>query len=444
MPTRANIEREFKRLTKVVKPGDQVMIVMGGHGSQQPEKPNSPDPEPDGLDELFLPRDVGKWDGDTGSVKNAIIDDDLGDWLKELQKREVFIWLTMDSCHSGTMTRGGNDKEVTRDLDMTDDLGIPKPAIEKAVKAAEERERGKPEKSRGGPPPAPIKIGNKSGIVAIYAAQPTEVTLEREMPPRTEGAQVYGLLSYTLCQVLLEATEKSKQGITYAELARRVQAQYIAWGRTFPTPLIEGENDDRDRAVLGDNVYPGRSSMQLSPSRNSVKINAGAIHGLTPDSILTVQPPPGQGEELLGYVKLTDVRPFESDGVPCDKDGKTIKKEFPEGGVYQIHFLDAGDQRLRVAADVVDSTGKAMADDLRKRIAEALKKVAESNPLVQVVDKPSQADWLVRGVGNKRNQIGTWCLAPAGPLAATPPKAALPKATQPKAALTDRAPPMIR
>src|SRR5271157_695851 len=70
LPTKKNIERQFKRLAEVAKAGDQVMICMGGHGSQQPEQPNSPDPEPDGLDETFLPRDVGKWDSANGTVKN--------------------------------------------------------------------------------------------------------------------------------------------------------------------------------------------------------------------------------------------------------------------------------------------------------------------------------------------------------------------------------------
>src|SRR5262249_39031553 len=61
-PTRKNIEREYKALADRAGAGDHVMIFMAGHGSQQPEDPNAAEPEPDGLDEIFLPRDVGKWD----------------------------------------------------------------------------------------------------------------------------------------------------------------------------------------------------------------------------------------------------------------------------------------------------------------------------------------------------------------------------------------------
>src|SRR5262249_43957042 len=59
-PPRANIERELRRLAEKVKPGNQVVLLLSGHGAQQPEGENPADPEPDGLDELYIPRDVGR------------------------------------------------------------------------------------------------------------------------------------------------------------------------------------------------------------------------------------------------------------------------------------------------------------------------------------------------------------------------------------------------
>src|SRR5262245_59571847 len=62
-PTRSNIQREFRRLAAAARPGDQVVILLSGHGSQQPESdpPDPVHPEADGLDETFLPADVGPW-----------------------------------------------------------------------------------------------------------------------------------------------------------------------------------------------------------------------------------------------------------------------------------------------------------------------------------------------------------------------------------------------
>src|SRR5262249_53819919 len=113
-PTRKNIEREYKALADRAGAGDHVMIFMAGHGSPPPEDPNAAGAEPDGLDEIFLPRDVGKWDATAGKVANAIIDDELGEWLGAIRKKKASVWILVDACHSGTITRG-TAKEYPRD-----------------------------------------------------------------------------------------------------------------------------------------------------------------------------------------------------------------------------------------------------------------------------------------------------------------------------------------
>lgn len=81
-PTRVNIEREFTRLAKLIGQGDQVVIFLAGHGSQQPADDDPDDLErDDGFDEIFLPADVGQWNGGQGYVENAITDDDIRTWL---------------------------------------------------------------------------------------------------------------------------------------------------------------------------------------------------------------------------------------------------------------------------------------------------------------------------------------------------------------------------
>ncbi len=74
-PTRANIEREFRQLADQAREGDQVVILLAGHGSRQPESnpPDPENPEPDGIDEIFLPADVSEWKGFPERVPNAIL-----------------------------------------------------------------------------------------------------------------------------------------------------------------------------------------------------------------------------------------------------------------------------------------------------------------------------------------------------------------------------------
>src|SRR5437870_2212952 len=79
----------------------------------------------------------------------------------EIQKTDASVWITFDSCHSGSMIRGAGN-EQTRDLDPVKDLGIPRAAIAQAEKEAREREARKPATNRGiGEPPTPFKLAEK-------------------------------------------------------------------------------------------------------------------------------------------------------------------------------------------------------------------------------------------------------------------------------------------
>src|SRR5262245_60802286 len=112
-PTNAAITGELKALAGRAARGDFVFLFFAGHGSQQPARSVGPqNPEPDGLDEMFLPRDIGRWSGTTESVQNAIIDDDLGAAIAAIRNRGAFVWAVFDTCHSGTITRGIVDEGV--------------------------------------------------------------------------------------------------------------------------------------------------------------------------------------------------------------------------------------------------------------------------------------------------------------------------------------------
>ena len=114
LPTRKNIEREFKRLAEVVKPGEQAVVVMGGHGSLQPQSDKAPFPQPDGFDRIFLPRDVGKWDNDSGQVPNAIRGDEIGAWLRLVPDKKASVFVVLDACHSGSGVRAIDEEKKRR------------------------------------------------------------------------------------------------------------------------------------------------------------------------------------------------------------------------------------------------------------------------------------------------------------------------------------------
>jgi hypothetical protein len=395
-PIRANIEREFRRLAEQVKPGDQVVILLAGHGSQQPDDdPDNPDdPEPDGYDEIFLPADIGAWDGSKQQVENAIIDDEIRVWLADIHGQGAFVWIIIDACHSGTMIRGASE-EVLRQVPP--EQLVPAEALAQAARHAAERS----ERTRGipGPSEMPGVTGGASGVVALYAAQSSEPTIERPLPPDGEQRQRYGLLTYTINQVLVQA----QSPITYRELTQRVHSQYTRWQRTYPTPMLEGTHVDRE--VLGQTDWQGRSRLLLTrDDLGGYTVNAGSLHGLTKGSILEVYPLAGDADaaQALGHVVIAQVQPLRSSVSPCEFDNRPAVEDLPSEARCSLVFKDYGDYRVRVAVNCRGDDGQPVPQAQADGIADVLRRLAaKQGSFVRLCEDEAPPDWLLRVVGEQ-------------------------------------------
>jgi hypothetical protein len=99
--TRDNIIRTFEDwFIKGTKEGDLVFFYFSGHGTQVDDQNGDED---DGKDEALCPYDVVPRGAKNVVEAKLIIDDELGEMLRKLPKRDVII--VVDSCHSGSMTR---------------------------------------------------------------------------------------------------------------------------------------------------------------------------------------------------------------------------------------------------------------------------------------------------------------------------------------------------
>ncbi|MCA9475142.1 MAG: caspase family protein, partial [Nitrospira sp.] len=94
--TRAGVLAALNRIVKEAGPKDVVYIHYSGHGSQVQDL-NGDEPE-DQLDETIVPAD-----GRTEGVPD-ITDDELDTILAQLKTTQAVV--VLDSCHSGTATRG--------------------------------------------------------------------------------------------------------------------------------------------------------------------------------------------------------------------------------------------------------------------------------------------------------------------------------------------------
>ncbi len=400
-PTYVNIARGFTDLIEKSAPGVQIVIALSGHGVQVPIPESQTDPldpknpEPDGLDEVFLPADVKPINPDDadGSLQNILKDDQIGAWLNQMRDKGASVWIVFDCCHSGTMTRGtaGPDAsvvEISRVADPTA-LGVSQTSIDKA--AARAHEAVKQAEAKGEKPleAAVIRPGTGRGsLVAFYAAQPFETAPELPLP---EGAPLtkehyYGLLSYSLIQSL----EQRHSPITYRELARMIAARYrAARGNRSPTPLAEG---DLDREVLGLNLWPKRSEIALESRKDKLQLNAGELAGLTPGSILAVYPPPGDArdaKQALGHVRVASVSPTTANVRPCEFAGRPAVAAgvLPDLGRCEIVSRDFGDLRLRLSLGDAAAIKSALADTS-----------AELKAMVNTDVTEATAEWMLRVV----------------------------------------------
>src|SRR5271163_4067534 len=104
LPTRAAILGALASLPARMQAGDIAFLYFAGHGSVQPQGERNWS-KADGMEETFLPRDVGRWNASTGRVDGAILGSDVGRAVDALRERGIFVWLVFDSCHSATMAR---------------------------------------------------------------------------------------------------------------------------------------------------------------------------------------------------------------------------------------------------------------------------------------------------------------------------------------------------
>jgi len=391
-PTLDNIRQAFEALSEKVEKGDQVMILMSGHGSQIPADPDPKDMEPDGLDEVFLPADTKKWDEKTKEIKGVIRDDDIKVWVDRIRAQGVFVWIIFDSCHSGTMTRGMTNRDrVARQIDPT--WLTPPSALRAASKAAGTRGANNSNENEWNEE----ATDGTGGLVAMYAAQSLEPTFELPLPEPTSGKK--GLFTFTILQIL----QNTEEPISYRDLADLVNVVYRGNGLFQPTPLVEGTG--MDNLLLSSKQIPDPGMLHFTGAMNpflGFQVQAGSLVGLRSGSILEIFPPAGsaESETSLGAVKVTKCEATSSYVVPAKWEQLAAAdiEDIGLGCRAKVVFENYGTKKLKIGlaaseGEKAEPIDPASPPDEWK---DAVKALTKGGTGTFTLTSSEEADWVVR------------------------------------------------
>lgn len=274
-PTKKNIEAAFREhLIKNAEEfkkknpnsdGATIIFYYSGHGSFVPDQETEKDGKDeyfDGYDETIVPMDAVKSKEDTD-----IRDDDLNAWFKELKKHTSNITFVFDSCHSGTVTRGANNKSIKG------------------------REFAKKPQTRGDKQ-LNETMDKEEGYVTISGSMPNELSQEDVMPilpkagenanEKNPAQQWNGYLTYYLVKELRE-----NRGVSINELMRSVSTAVNKKNKE-QTPQVEG---DIQRQFLGTKESRQKRSIPIQKiekksDKTIVTIGAGKIVGALPGGVV--------------------------------------------------------------------------------------------------------------------------------------------------------------
>jgi hypothetical protein len=334
LPTRGAILGALAELPRRMHRGDIAFLYFAGHGSQQPQGGRQWS-KSDGLDEIFLPRDVGRWDGASGQVQGAIIDYEIGRAVDLLRAQGIFVWLVFDSCHSATMARAPMLAHVRLRAVPSPQLGVPPLAPDAARKIESSADRA-----------VDLQRANlPGGYVAFYAAQTVDSAPELPLPPGEPGRQVHGLFTYSLLKAL-----GATQAGSYREVAHRILALYSS---IYPasTPEFEGSLDAPIGAPSAPIVAP--TAWPAQRTGTGFRIDAGRLNGLTPGSLaaLYAPVPVSKSDPPLGLLRVNRVSLAEAWAEPVPDQG-----ELRAWGISSDRSAELATGVVRVLRTGVDTT----------------------------------------------------------------------------------------
>ncbi|HEY0173821.1 MAG TPA: caspase family protein [Pyrinomonadaceae bacterium] len=266
--TRDAILSEMRNLVARAGRGDVVFLHYSGHGDTIPDDNGD---EVDGRDESLVPFDyVSKKD----HSKN-IRDDEVGKILDELKKKgPASVTVSLDSCYSGTATRGDYaGRGGSGDFAKPDD----------------ESPSGLMDKNASFP----------SSYVFLAASSPRQTAKETDY----DGKQRIGVYTLALVKALNEATPRT----TYRDLFERIN-DIVTSKRGDQNPQLEGQPDGLvfDGTAVRQERYAQVKPAAAGKKNDKAILRTGRLLGATAKSRYALYGPGTKSPDDKEAVKLTE------------------------------------------------------------------------------------------------------------------------------------------
>ena len=348
--TRTAILAALQQLVQESGPNDTVVVHYSGHGSQVQDLNGD---EEDGLDETLVP-----WDGRTAGVPD-IVDDELDRIFASLHAAQVLIIL--DSCHSGTATRGleFRARSIPRDdrIDLYRETAVTTRAIIPRM---------------------------KSRFLVMSAVAADQEALDGPL-----DGEYHGVFTYAFTRALGATAPGSTPRDLFGRVSQELTRMQTQLGHTvIPDPQLEGPPALLDQPLLGAPAIHGAAATHgtkdiAGSSRlawlatrvrdnRSITLLQGMLMGAAPGSSWAIYPPgessfaPGRALAIATVTRASGLdadATLEPEGtIPAGARAVAMQPAPAGGRAGDLLALDNPAARISIMARVVGASSPATRD----------------------------------------------------------------------------------